>query len=256
MEPDQDPQVKPEDDEIRTPGEDGWQPPKDGTWVPVTRMDKAVGQVKDRATELEIDLRKERETRIRLEERLSLEEKTKGASTEVTRDQLRREVEAQKLTQDQADDIWLNQQRKSWKAEMQQEASQQREEDQQTRLIDDQIAAYTRACPEVNENGTEERKKVTREFNELVRMGQPNTHSTELLALRAVFGPSDKLTELRSKRAAHSETSTGANEDGRPTPSNPSLRQERQRKYYDGLVQKGIITKEDAEKDLKYASGV
>ena len=251
----QEQQDNPNEPETRKPGEDGWEPPKDGSWMPTWRRDKDVNIAKDRATELEIELSKEREVRIRLEERITAGEKKQGESTEVTRSQLAQQVSDGNLTQNQSDDIWMAQEKKAWKTEMQQEISQQRDDDQRNRQIDDQLAAYTRACPEVNEQGTDERKKVTREFNELVRMGQPSTPSTELLALRAVFGPADKLTELRSKRAAHSETGSGTGGEGQPASANLSGRQERQKRYYDKLVERGIITKEDAEKDLKHASG-
>ncbi len=248
--------------ETRTPGVDGWEPPKDGTWVPKTRMDESVNTHKDRATELETramtaeaEAKAEREARIRLEERLTAGETKKGESKEVTRAQLQQEVEAGRLTQSMADDAWIAQHKETWKADMRQEASQQREEDQQNRLIDEQFAAYTRACPEIQVDGSKERKNIVREFNELVRMGQPNTISTQLIATKTILGPIDKLTELRSKREAHSETSTGASEGDRPASRSLSERGARQKAYIEKLVERGMITKEDAEKDLKYVSG-
>ena len=253
MEPEQ--QGSPKEPETRTPGVDGWEPPKDGTWVPTIRMKESVDMHKDRATLAEAEAKTEREARIRLEERLTVGETKKSESVAITRVQLKQEVEAGRMTQDMADDAWVAQEKKSWLAEARQESSQQREEDQRTRLIDEGIAAYTRACPEVQQQGSDERKKVTIEYNELVRMGQPPTVSTELLALRAVFGPADKLTELRSKRAAHSETSAGGGVDGKPALRNLSGIAAHQKAHYDKLVDRGIITREDADKDLKYATG-
>lgn len=254
MEPNE--QGNPKEPETRTPGVDGWEPPKDGTWVPTIRMKESVDMHKDRATLAEAEAKTEREARIRLEERLTAGEAKKGESAEVTRTQLSQQVTDGNLTQAQADDILMAQQKKSWLTEARQEFSQQRDEDQQNRLIDDQIAAYTRACPEVQQQGTDERKKVTLAYNALVKdVGLPHGPSTELLALRESFGPADKLTELRSKRAAHSETSSGAGSDGTPALNTTSGRNARQIAYYDKLVEKGTITREDADKDLKFALG-
>ncbi len=254
MEPEQ--QVSPKEPETKTPGVDGWEPPKDGTWVPTIRMKESVDMHKDRATLAEAEAKTEREARIRLEERLTAGETKKVESAGVTRAQLDQEVTGGRLTQAQADDMLMAQEKKSWLAEARQEFTQQREEDQQGRLIDDQIAAYTRACPEVQQQGSDERKKVTLAYNALVKdVGLPHGPSTELLALRESFGPADKLTELRSKRAAHSETSAGAGTDGTPTSSNLSGVAARQKAYTDKLVERGILTREDADKDLKFALG-
>lgn len=253
MEPEQ--QDSPKEPETRTPGVDGWEPPKDGTWVPKSRMDESVNTHKDRATLAEAEAKTEREARIRLEERLTVGETKKVENVGVTRVQLNQEVTDGRITQVQADDMLMAQEKKSWLAEAEQKFTQQRDEDQRSRQIDEGIAAYTRACPEVQQQGSDERKKVTLEYNELVRMGQPPTFSTELLALRAVFGPADKLTELRSKRAAHSETGTGGGADGAPASRSLSGVAARQKAYYDERVKRGIITREDADKDLKFALG-
>ncbi len=254
MEPEQ--QGSPKEPETRTPGVDGWEPPKDGTWVPKVRMDESVNTHKDRAIAAEAEAKTEREARIRLEERLTAGETKKAESVGVTRIQLKQEVEAGRMTQDMADDAWIAQEKKSWLAEARQESSQQREDDQRSRLIDDQIAAYTRACPEVNQQGTDERKKVTMAYNALVReVGLAHGPATELLALRESFGPAEKLAELRSKRTAHSETSTGGTVDGTPASKSLSGAAGRQKAYYDKLVDRGTITREDADKDLKFAQG-
>ncbi len=253
MEPEQ--QVSSTEPETKTPGVDGWEPPKDGTWVPTIRMKESVDAHKNRAIEAEAEAKAEREARIRLEERLTAGETKKAESAGVTRVQLAQQVTDGNLTQTQSDDIWMTQEKKSWMAEARQEFTQQRDEDNRSKQIDEGIAAYTRACPEVQQQGSDERKKVTLEYNELVRTGQPATVSTELLALRMALGPADKLAELRSKRTAHSETSTGGGADGAPASKSLSGAAARQKAYYDKKVELGVITREDADKDLKFAQG-
>lgn len=253
MEPEN--QDSPKEPETKTPGVDGWEPPKDGTWVPTFRMKESVDAHKNRAIEAEAEAKAEREARIRLEERLAAGETKKVESAPVSRTLLNQEVTDGRLTQAQADDMLMDQEKKSWLAEAEQKFTQQRDDDQRNRLIVDQIAAYTRVCPEVEQQGTDERKKLTLEYNELIKLGQPHGLSTELLALRASLGPADKLAELRSKRAAHSETSSGAGSGNAPASKSLSGAAARQKAYYDKLVDRGTITREDADKDLKFAQG-
>ncbi len=47
MEPEQQDSLN--EPETKTPGVDGWEPPKDGTWVPTIRMKESVDAHKNRA---------------------------------------------------------------------------------------------------------------------------------------------------------------------------------------------------------------
>lgn len=54
--------------------------------------------------------------------------------------------------------------------------------------INTEIDLYMEKIPDLNDSGSDSRKRVVEEFNRLRKLEYPNDASTELLALRSVFG--------------------------------------------------------------------
>ena len=106
-------------------------------------------------------------------------------------------------------------------------------------------------------DGTEEREKVAKEYRDLVARGSPKDRSTELAALRVVFGSIEKIekAQSRSKPDVQSDEQTGAGGDtGGGEADKVKGLTARERAYYTDQIAKGRYKDWDAVKEeLTYA---
>ena len=169
-----------------------------------------------RATQVESELRQEREERIRLEERLKVQAEVQTkAQPKVNWEQLEGEIEAGRLSRGQAMAYW----EKQLRSELETEFTAKTESVSKLTSLGSEMAEYKSLVPNLTVHGTEERNKVEREYGYLVqRLGTPQTKeaqlSMEAAAARAAFGDLDTLKTKKSlsakpqPREAYLETSS------------------------------------------------
>jgi hypothetical protein len=171
--------------------------------VPKERFDEATGKLKDRNQKLTEDLAR-LQGQVQSLQNTQQQQPQQEEPVRVTRAQLRAYVEDEKLTQDEADQIWdkqvaLDTDKKINDAVAQ--VSSSTTEQLSSQKLADSVAEYVKILPDLNETGTENRSKVTREYDSLARiLGYPKAGTEaalklELAALEKAFGPADKLRE-------------------------------------------------------------
>ena len=199
-----------------------------------------------KAEALAAEAQREREARIRLEERAKVqEEKAEQPEKEYTWADLRGLIADGKLTLDQA--IEYRETVIEKRAEKKAEAKINGYLKLNTReaTIDDTLARYRKANPNLVKDGTPERDKLVAEYKYHVEvLGFPATRATELAAARAAFGDVDALesqAKLKAKpveREAFMETAT--NQRPAPKTKDPVAQlTEPQKDFYTRLIKAG-----------------
>jgi hypothetical protein len=193
-------------------------------WIPREQFD----QLTQTVTELANIIKSQNKPEVKKEETRIL-----------TRADLRVAVEKQQLTQEEADNVWDRQLLEQAKLAAREEASSQLSVSQSTQRVDADLRKYRSIVPNAWKEGTEERSKVAAEFNELLGMGQPNSRETELLAMRTVFGPVEKL-ESRSKPSVESdEQAAGAGSAERKSTDLVKGLDARRKSFYEKQIEIG-----------------
>lgn len=198
--------------EVETTGEEDRGPTG---WIPKVRFQEVVAE-KNSAQD---ELAKEREARIRLEERLNSSRPVdKPVDKELTRVELRALIERGDITQEQADSYMDAQIEK--RAVDKARASVEATMATQSRLssVSSQLGEYAKLVPNAAVRGTPERLAAERAYVEVVeRLGPPKGKEQELAyeltALERVFGTVTNLKRAGDKRAAHepfADTTTAA----------------------------------------------
>jgi hypothetical protein len=169
----------------------------------------------------------------------------------LSRMDLRAAVEAQQLTQEEADSIWDKQMLEQARKVAREEASQTLSVKQTTQRVDEDLRRYRAAVPNAWKEGTEERAKLADEYRYLVSIGQPDTKETELAAMRSTFGPVDKLGKARSTTVVDTDESTaGGGGEDTPTKKDPVKGLDaRQRAHYQKGIEQGRYKGWDAVRE-------
>jgi len=236
------------------PGQ-GFRPPEDGSWIPRERANEmvqsAVSPLREELAEL----------RGRVEGR-DQQSQNQQQPTRYTKPQLDQFVNDGRITQAQADDIWEQQrQRETEQLIDQTVASRLTEHEQTTRVVSD-INAYKELVPDLMNDASDDRAKVRREYDYLVSIGQPKGKTTELVALKQVYGPVENLrARLKSNSGSyeHHEDAGGGHagypaSQQQPKDGAPAELSAAQRAYYGDLIQKGMYKDWAAVKEeLKFA---
>jgi hypothetical protein len=134
---------------------------------------------------------------------------------ELSRAELRQQVEAGNLTDDQMAEILEHRSEK--RAEERMQAAFKAQSDAQARdaAALAERAPYLESHPDIEREGTEDRAKLTREYTYLINtMGAPPGISTEVWACQRAFGPAVNLPER--KREASQEAGGGGGEEPEP----------------------------------------
>ncbi len=218
-------------------------------WIPKVRFDEVIGKVHG----LEATLQQEREARIRLEEQVKA---GKTEPTRYTKQQLREAVATGQMTQDQADDLW-DQQREAEITEKVMGAVQQTTAVNQTATkVDADLARYKTLAPDLMVEGSETRTAVAEHYQYLLSIGAPAGSATQLAAAAAVLGSIERLEKAkRGKPVNQSHEETGGGGKGGKPAAKTLLEQApaRYRQHYENLIAKGVITADQAEKEIKRA---
>ena len=213
-----------------------------------------------RESELEDQLRTERENVIRLEERVALsQQKTEPAVKEepppkvFTRQELRAAVNEGKLDDDQMEQIWSDQNHARTLRDT--EALMNRRDGERTiaSTVDVEYDKYVAAFPSLDDKASADWGKVKTEYDYLVnRLGHPATKTTELAALRSALGRNDRIQE-HTAELRETARGTGGGEAGGKRPGDIWNRvPKHMRVGLKKLVSDGYRTLADVEKDIPY----
>lgn len=209
------------------------------------------------------ELASEREQRLRLEGRLeAMEAKPDPAPAkveppkELTRQQLREAVDNGQIDQDQMETLWSNQERDKTKREMSTMLDERDSRRTAATLVETDTSKYLANHPDIRTVGTSEWNKLKGEYDYLIQLGHKDNKTTELAAMRAAFGPPDRIRESSaSRRQAVSETSSAQAGEG-VGGDRPVDIWNRVPKYlrepYKKMVADGFKTLEDVKKEIPY----
>ena len=205
-----------------------------GKNVPIERLEEEVG--KRHALETQVAELRGKIDGLSAAPKPQVQE-PKQAAREFTRVQLREAVDNGKVTQDEADSIWDNQQDRKNGAAIEAVKLEVDEEITEKSRIGGQIETYKELVPDLGESTSDGYLKVQTEFNYMVKeLGMdPKNLKTELAALRAVYGPVDGLTATPKDNtpAKHAGVATrgsggsrtASNDDDKAAPSDLSPKQ-------------------------------
>lgn len=139
-----------------------------------------------------------------------LSTKPAEASQDFSRAELKRLVDDGKLTQEAADRTLDEQQSKRIERTVQKTVESTIGRQTQAQRVQSEIDRYKAALPDIVNEGTEARAKAASEYQYLTGLGHPDSVVTELAALRAAFGPAERLVNGKVER----ETSQDVGSDG------------------------------------------
>ena len=223
------------------------------------------------AQERDRELQREREQRIRLEERNAAHEKQQTTrpttpEREYTWQELQHLVDEGKATIAQIADYRekkLMARADKLKEEAVGEAMKQVEQFITTATkqvgVRSELAKYTALVPDVLKAGSESATRVNQEYNSLLQRGFPPTPETELVACELAFG---KTSQLERNRALSTTTNTREtfqdipNGGGSSLPGDKKLVSKldgRQRTHYERLIRSGVYGGwDDVEAELQW----
>jgi hypothetical protein len=168
-----------------------------------------------------------------------------------TRQELNKFLDDGKISQEQMDNILDNQNQTKIDQGVKNAVGKQAQDE----LTSTGLTRYMTARPEAIVEGTDDRRRVTAQFNKLIEEGQPNNKATELLALKIAFGPIEALEAASvgsHDRMTHQDAG-GEGGDDNVTDSSPKDLTSRQRRFYQSKIDQGIYSDWDAVKsELKY----
>jgi len=194
------------------------------------------------------EAQREREERIRYEERLKAQEETKKtAEPEYSWDQLEAAIAEGKITR-----AWANDYREKLVADKATREAERRLEQKlastsQESTVFSELDRYKKAAPEILQQGSEERTKVEREYAYMVQVLKfPPTHATELAATRAALGDLDTVERrVQAKKAATREpfmethSSTQKPQQKKNDPIAELEKDPRRKAHYEKLIRAG-----------------
>jgi hypothetical protein len=173
-----------------------------------------------------------------------------------TRVELQKFVDEGKISQVDANSLWDKQTEANILANVDAKLDARLKQDSQAVAVKAQVDRYKELVPDMMVLDSEARRKVDAEFQTLVDLGQPNDKAdggltTELLALRNVFGPAEALQRSRAELQTHQESGARGGDfsssDGGLTKDGwPKGLSERQRAHYDEQIRKGIYKSKEA----------
>lgn len=178
--------------------------------------------------------------------------------------ELKAAVDGGQITQEQADDIWDKQREAQIRESAKADALSAVNDRSTKERIDRDISRYKQLKPEIMERGSDVREKIAAEYQYLREAGSPESIATELVAIRAVLGPLEKLEKAAdTRRAAESHQESGGGGEGGDKKGGNSggkklvdhLKGDA-KEYYEKGIKSGRYPKgwDDVEAELKYAS--
>ena len=229
-------------------------PPKDGSWIPKKRFDEKHAVDQARIAALEAQVTAERTATAQAE--------TKAAATQpepkkrFTRAELARGVEQEQITQAQSDEIWDNQRDQEIEERIDRRVEERTSAFAANQSVERQIQLYQQNEPDVMVEGSDIRSRVAAEYQHLrTEMGMQPGNQTQLLALRSVLGPPERLApKTREARETYSETGGGGEPGGEPGEGTHLNLDSRRRAHYQRGIDQGRYKDwAEVEAELKFA---
>ena len=210
-------------------------------------------QLKERANSLETRLQQAEIEKARLDERAKASAPPAGAAPKaapvLTREQLQGAVDDGQITQSQMDTEILRQARETLRQELSQEFETKQVIAKQSEAVQTQFDAYVKLRPDVKVDGSDDLKRVQAEIQALVGLGHPHDMRTEVLAMRSVFGPVDRIQETtRHRTETHRDVGGPAPRDNEHTPSGTGWEKgltQGQIQAFTGQLQRKVYSGED-----------
>ena len=168
------------------------------------------------------------------------------APKELTHAELRQAVEAQQMTEAEADQIRDHQ----IERRVEEKVAKRTETKIETQAIADrtsaEMARYREIIPELADQTSDTIAKVHTEFQNLISLGFADDARTELIAVRSAFGDVSKLEKIGGEkvRETHQETGGGREPGAEGGPRNDGWPKEMSadsRAYYQDQINQGIF---------------
>ena len=229
--------------------------------IPKERFDEATNKLKDENTRLSNDL-------TRLGEQVKSLQTTSKPKDETpaiyTRAQLREYVENEQITQEQADTIWDRQVEISTDQKISvavSAVSVDTNEKLSVQSLAGSIDEYIKILPDLGEDNSDNRKKVSKEYNSLSRIiglpkaGTDKDLKLQVAALERAFGPVEKLREKLKSESDNRETMEslggGEREESSEAPKKGALKNlsVEKKSYYQKGIDNGRYKDWDAVKE-------
>lgn len=229
-------------------GEGKWTPPTDGSWIPKIRMEEAIENERAKTARLEAEVAK-----------LQAAQAPAKVDKAYSRSELTALVVDGKLTQEQADELFARQIEAKARTEAVKAANEAVAQSARTNRVATDFAQYKKLAPEIMQNGSETRNRISEEYRYLVSVGHSESLETELAATRAVLGPLERLERARSgKNGAETHQEIGGDDevkDRNGKNKRPSDRLDpRKREHYEGMIKKGYYKGwDEVDKELGFA---
>lgn len=171
-----------------------------------TKRQEAEGRMHDLETQLA-------EMRGRVDGMATSQSKKDTAQPEMTAVQLRQAVEEGRISEDQAEEIRLNQAEKRIRESVTAEVKQELTGRDMAARVSTEIGRYKSLVPGINDRSSEQFAKLKGEYDYLVSMGDPGDATTELKAARAAFGPVAALEAAGKPKDRESWAESGGASD-------------------------------------------
>lgn len=169
---------------------------------------------------------------------------------QITRAQLRQKVDANEMTETEAEQVWEGQFERRLGQRIETTVKTAIGEAQAVNTVSTQIDAYREMMPEVITEGSSARQRIQDEYDFLTSTGAPDGLATQLQALRAAFGPIEALKKINGERPETSHQDVGSGTGGEQENSDtradgtPKGLTARQRTYYTSHVGTGKYYKD------------
>lgn len=223
---------------------------KDEQFIPKVRFDEAQNKLKSQ-------LQDEHDARVRLEEQVKQLQQGQNKQTvkEYSRSELRKLVEDEQITQEQADDIYDRQLERKFEQRLDSRLNEHTKSMSSQAFIENQLQEYRNLIPNLMVKGSEERDKAASEYQYLISTGSKDSVATELAAVRSAFGPIEKLKAQGFRDVQHHQETGGA---GSPREKPKGLQANlsaRERNYYQKQIDNGMYKDWDAVEKLLKSHG-
>lgn len=226
---------------------------------PEAELEPPPTPVPSREDELSAQLAQETEQRIRLQERLKAREESPAQQQKpeppkvFTRQQLRAAVNEGTIDEDQMEEVWATQNREVQKRDTQELIENRDRFNRVVDVVESETSKYLAAYPELQTVGTPDWTKLKREYDFLRSIGDDDSKTTELKAMRAAFGNSTRIPERTAALRETPRETSGAQGAAGTRPVDIWNRVPKEyRDYYKKQVEDGFKTLDDVKKDIPY----
>lgn len=165
----------------------------DPQMIPKAKMDSLLGKNRGLTSELAAV----RETNANLQGQLDAGQKAPAQTRVYSAVELSQAVANGEITQPDADQIRDTQLENRIVAKVAETVATTTANQARVTTVQADMARYTEAYPDIRVAGTEMRNRVEEEFSYLTNLGHPADATTEVLAVRAVVGPTSRIGKIK-----------------------------------------------------------